>query len=121
MKTKILTLGLVFFLVFIYCEKQLSTGPDIPDFKPVKINYFSASAEHILLGQSSILSWSTSNASKVLMFCDDGVRMFRPGIAVVEKTGTMEVWPDRTTIYMLTASPMQGSESVSKTLWVTVE
>ncbi|MBA7605981.1 hypothetical protein ES703_13117 [subsurface metagenome] len=116
MKTKVLTLGLICLFIFAYCESPVS--PDIPDeiLLPV-IEYFTASPSQIAYGGSSTLSWSTVNTWKVLLFCDDGAHMFSPGVVVVEKTGTREVSPERTTVYRLVASG-NGSPILQITPWL---
>jgi len=76
-----------------------------------------ANPSQISYGGSSTLSWSTVNTWKVLLFCDDGAHMFSPGVTVVEKTGTMEVWPERTTVYRLVASG-NGSPILQITPWL---
>ncbi|MBA7465155.1 hypothetical protein ES707_00317 [subsurface metagenome] len=117
MRVKIFILGLICFFVFAYCESPVS--PDIPEevLLPA-IEYFIANPSQISYGESSTLSWSTVNTWKVLMFCDDdAVRMFRPGVCVVEKTGTMKVWPERTTFYRLVASG-KGSPILQITPWL---
>jgi len=110
MKTKILTILsilLICFFTLSYCKSPVS--PDIPEelLSPI-IKYFRADPGQISYGESSMLFWNTVNASKVVIFCDDGIDPFAPGIAVVEKKGAMEVWPKRTTIYTLVASSAGG-------------
>lgn len=102
MRMKVLTLGLICLFIFAYCESPVS--PDIPEevLLPA-IEYFTANPSQISYGESSTLSWSTVNTWGVVMFCDDGVKLFRPGVTEVEETGTKEVWPDRTTVYTLLA------------------
>lgn len=118
MKTKILILGLIcLFGLISGCEKL----PTRPDFQPVSINYFTANPEQVSFGEYSLLSWKTTNASKVDLFCDDGVDPFRPGISAVRKTGTMVVQPKRTIIYTLFAYPMGGSEPLSEMVCVIVD
>ncbi len=118
MRVKILTLGLICFFVFTYCESPVS--PDIPEevllLRPT-IEYFRASATQISYGESVALSWRTVNTWKVLLFCDDGAHSLSPGVRVVEKTGTLEVWPERTTIYRLVASG-SGSPILQLTPWL---
>lgn len=116
MRVKVLILGLICLFVFAYCESPVS--PDIPEelLLPA-IEYFRASPSQISYGESSTLSWSTVNTWKILLFCDDGAHMFWPGVCVVEKTGTMEVWPERTTIYTLVASG-KGSPILQITPWL---
>ena len=121
METKILILGLIcLFGLISGCEK-LPTSPDLPDFQPVSINYFTANPEQVSVGEYSMLSWKTTNASRVRLFCDDGLDPFHPGISAVWKTGTMVVQPKRTIIYTLFAYPMNGSEALSEMVCVIVD
>ena len=117
MRFKILALGLICIFIFAYCKSPVAPEPPIPPDEPLLpiIEYFRASQSQVSPGESSTLSWNTINASQVLMFCWDGVRY--PGICVVEKTGTKEVWPERTITYRLTA--YSGANSVSE--YITVE
>ncbi len=116
MRTKLLTLGLICFFILAYCKSPVS--PDIPEelLLPA-IEYFRASQSQISYGESSTLSWSTINTWEVLMFCDDGYHSLSPGVGVVEETGTMEVWPERTTVYTLVASG-NGSPILQITPWL---
>jgi hypothetical protein len=102
MKIKILSLVLICFFVFAYCESPESPEPPEEPLLP-EIEYFRASQSPISPGESSVLSWSTINAAQVLLFCWDNGQHNAPTVFVVEKTGTKEVWPDKTTIYRLTA------------------
>jgi uncharacterized cysteine cluster protein YcgN (CxxCxxCC family)/disulfide bond formation protein DsbB len=70
------------------------------------INSFTASPSSITSGQSSTLSWNTSNCNSVSM-----------GSSEVSPVGTQVVWPNQTTTYTLTAS---GSSGPAKTRTVTV-
>ena len=116
MRTKVLILGLICFLVFAYCESPVS--PDIPkEILLPAIEYFTASPSQISCGESSTLSWNTVNTWKVLLFCDDGAHVFSPGVVVVGKAGTKKVWPERTTVYRLVASGA-GSPILQVTPWL---
>ena len=102
MKIKILSLILICFFVFAYCESPESPEPPEEPLLPV-IEYFNADQTQISSGESSTLSWSTINAAQVLLFCWDNGQHNAPTVYVVEKAGTREVKPDKTTIYRLTA------------------
>jgi uncharacterized membrane protein len=64
------------------------------------INSFTANPNRISSGGSSTLSWSVSGATAVII---------DQGIGSVALTGTLTVYPTRTTIYILTASNEAGN------------
>jgi len=109
MRTKILILGLVCFFIFSYCKKGLPTSPDFSDVQSLKINYFTVSPSQILYGESSMLSWSVSNALKVVIDY---------GIGTVGQTGVKEVSPSEPTTYTLTAYSEDDSVTRSTKLVV---
>lgn len=92
MRVKILTLGLI-LLTIVSCKNPHSVDPSEVLNLPV-INHFTATPEQIFFGESSTLSWSVSNASKVEI---------DQGIGEVSAIGTMEVSPKERTMYTLTA------------------
>lgn len=98
MKIKILILGLILFLVFLYCKSPLS--PELNENLPI-IHYFKAEPETIRCGDLSILSWRVSNAIKVEL--DDG-----ENIISVQSKDSKEVYPKETTAYKLIASNNDG-------------
>jgi len=102
MRIKILSLVLIFLFVFAYCESPESPEPPEEPLFP-EIEYFRASQSQISPGESSTLSWNTVNAEQVLLFCWDNGQHNQPTIFVVDKTGTKEIWPDKTTVYRLIA------------------
>ncbi len=63
--------------------------------EPLLISSFDASPDSIKSGESAVLNWHVSGASKVNI---------EPGIGIVEPSGTASVSPDQTTTYKLTAS-----------------
>lgn len=63
--------------------------------EPLLISSFDASPDSIKSGDSAVLNWHVSGASKVNI---------EPGIGIVEPSGTASVSPDQTTTYKLTAS-----------------
>jgi len=79
-----------------------------PNNPPPEVN-FSASETEIESGESSILSWSTQNASSVTI---------SPDIGTVDTSGTYTVSPATTTTYTLTATGPAGSTEASKTITV---
>ncbi|HLQ43692.1 MAG TPA: hypothetical protein VK137_03100, partial [Planctomycetaceae bacterium] len=76
---------------------------------PPVINNFGASPSAIFAGQSTTLSWSTSNATAVSI--DNGV-----GSQPV--SGSVTVSPTQTTVYTLTATGPAGSVSAQTTIAV---
>ncbi len=85
MKIKILSLALIFLFVFAYCESPVAPEPPEEPVIPV-IEYFTADQTQISLGESSTLSWSTTNAEQVLLFCYDNGQWEQPTVFVVDKT-----------------------------------
>ncbi len=73
------------------------------------ITNFNASPNQINLGQSSTLSWATSNCTYISI----------SGIGNVNPTGSQVVYPTQTTTYTLTATGSNGS-SIYQTVTVTV-
>jgi endonuclease/exonuclease/phosphatase family metal-dependent hydrolase len=71
---------------------------------PPSVNSFVASPASISLGQSSTLSWTTSNASTVAI---------DQGIGSVASSGSVTVSPTSTTTYTLTATNSQGSTTAT--------
>ena len=76
---------------------------------PPEIGYFTATPNNILLGGSSTLSWSVSNASSVEI---------SSGVGVVAFTGTLSVSPITTTTYIITATNSYGWRSQTVTISV---
>jgi len=111
MRTKILTLGLICFLLITSCKKKINNpySPEIPNTQSLTIHYFTASPEEILYGEVSTLSWNVSNAVKVVI---------DSGIGEVSATGTRDVSPSEATTYMLTA--YGETDTASKTATVKV-
>lgn len=71
---------------------------------PPTIEYFTATPESIMLDSYSTLSWSTTNATAISV---------SPGVGTVSATGTVEVSPEDTTTYMLTATNSDGQDTKS--------
>ena len=112
-KVLLFFLCLTLFLSIPYCKKKLPTQPDIPDEPEIVlpiIEYFTATPESITLGESSILSWETKNATTITIDQDVGT---------VSAKDTKEVSPEETTTYTLTATNSDGQKIKSCT--VTVE
>ena len=105
MKIKVLTLGLVCLFALAFCKKTLPTSPDMEyAFVPV-INYFLATPAEIDPGGSSVLNWRVINATMVEI--DQGIGV------VPLVTGEVEVSPEATLIYTLTATNEHGSSTES--------
>jgi len=100
-------LCLSLFLSIPYCKKKLPTTPDIPTVVLPTIAYFTASPTSIMLDSSSTLSWSTTNATNITI---------DQGVGTVSAIGTVEVSPEDTTIYTLTATNSDGQKTASCTV-----
>jgi hypothetical protein len=91
--------------------------PNIPDltpepvYSPPSINSFSASKSSIEIGETVILTWTTTNAISVNI---------SPGVGAVAASGSTTVTPAASTTYTLIANNQAGS-SVSSTLTITVK
>ena len=92
------------FLSMPGCKKKLPTTPDIPTIVLPTIAYFTASPTSIMLDSSSTLSWSTTNATNITI---------DQGVGTVSAIGTVEVSPEDTTIYTLTATNSDGQKTQS--------
>ena len=109
---------LVLFLSFLGCEAELPTSPEAGF--PV-ISYFRATPSQITIGEISILSWDVYVAGLTAPHALTVVIHFEIGIPegmTVERVGTLEVHPEETTVYKLTAN-IDGN-SVSKSVMVTI-
>ncbi len=94
-------------------DTQVIVTPSYPNtnqysYAPV-VNSFTASPRYIQPGQSSILTWTVSNASNVLI---------SPSVGSVASTGAFTVQPAYTTTYTLTATGSNGTVSASTTVTV---
>ena len=107
--------SVLFFLCFMLflsipgCKKKLPTQPDIPTKILPSIEYFTATPESISSGESSILSWSVSNATNVTI---------DQGVGTVSAKATTEVNPEETTTYTLTATNSDGQKTQACTVEV---
>jgi len=114
MRIKILILGLI-FLILVVCKPgdediKSPYSPELPTTDQLTINYFTANPTKVLYGDSTMLSWSVSNAVKVFIDCR---------IGEVSAIGSREVSPSGTTTYMLTAYGESETKSRSAILEVT--
>lgn len=105
----------LFFLCFTLflmpgCKKKLPTQPDIPTTMAPTINYFLVLELSLKLGDSTTLYWDTFLATTVSI---------NPGIGNVSSKGEMQISPEQTTTYTLTATNSAGSKT--STCTVTVE
>lgn len=103
-------LCLSLFLSIPCCKKKLPTQPDIPELVAPTIEHFYAYPTEICLGSASTLSWSTTNATRVFINMVTGD---------LPATGTLDVYPEETTTYVLTAKNDVGIKLSSCT--VTIE
>lgn len=110
---KLGVLGLICLFIFAYCnspadpEIKKALNPE-PIILPT-INYFTATPLEIVMGNSSILSWSVKDAIRVEI---------DQGIGVVESEAAIEVSPATTTTYTLTAINNDGKKTASVTVTV---
>jgi hypothetical protein len=89
--------------------------PDIPSLTPrpiysPEINSFVANKSSVEVGETVILTWTTTNASSVTI---------SPGVGTVAASGSTTVTPAATTTYTLVANGKSGSQ-VSSTATITV-
>ncbi len=76
---------------------------------PVLVNYFEVLPRPIIQGENATLRWNTAGATRVTI--DNG-------IGEVPSSGTLQVAPDRSTVYTLTAS--NGATTLASTADLTV-
>ena len=76
---------------------------------PLTIEAFSADLNYIHVGDNVTLSWEVAGADEVVI---------EPGIGVVDASGSLEVSPEETTEYILTAT--QGTQTKHNILEITV-
>lgn len=107
-KMPLVFLCFMLFLSIPGCKKKLPTQPDIPTKILPTITSFTANPTSITLGESSTLSWSTTNATAISI---------NQGVGNVSATGTVEVSPGLgTTTFTLTATNSDGSKTRSCTV-----
>lgn len=101
-----------FLLIFHPCCKKNPMSPDIAAIILPTIEHFTANPESIEFMSDSIvnLSWSVKNATTV---------MIDQGIGTVSTAGTIQINPEETTTYTLTATNNDGSKSQSCIVQVT--
>lgn len=95
---------LLIILLFPYCE-----SPESPELKNPIINYFRASPSEIDYKESSTLSWDVDKATSVTI---------NQGIGAVGAYDSLEVSPEETTTYALTARNNDGQTTDSCTVTV---
>jgi len=93
------------------CKKKLPTQADIPTKVLPTIEYFHATPTSITIDGVSILSWSAKNATNITI---------NQGVGTVSAKGTVEVSPEETTTYTLTATNSDGQKTQSCKIEVTV-
>ncbi len=77
---------------------------------PLPTVTISADPETILLGQSSTLTWSTTNADSCVI---------EPGIGSVDVNGSTQILPTETTTYTITVTGASGTATADVTVTVT--
>ena len=106
-KMLLVFLCLSLFLSIPGCKKKLPTQPDIPVKILPTIEYFHANPESIKLDDLSTLSWSVKNATNITI---------DHGVGTVSAEATVDVSPEETTIYTLTATNSDGQKTASCTV-----
>lgn len=97
-----ITLGGILFLGACH-KKQPPPPPPPPPAPGAPTATLTASPDTINKGQSSTLSWQTSNATDVSI----------DGIGAVQASGTQQVTPAESTTYTLTAKGAGGTQSAT--------
>jgi len=100
-------LCLSLFLLISDCKKSPPTSQDIEELIKPTIEYFNAFPSSIKLGDSSTLSWSTTNATTVSI---------SQGIGAVSAVGMADVYPNESVTYTLTAKNNDGTKTSSCTV-----
>jgi len=85
-------------------EENQSSQENLPS-----IGSFNANPDIVEKGESSILTWSVTSATKVSI---------EPGIGTVSLTGSQRIFPDKNTTYTLTATNELGSVDATKVVYV---
>lgn len=106
---KVSVLFLVLAMFFSGCGKKSPTTPEPPPTPAPTINSFTATPSIVAKGDSSMLEWSTTNATSCTI--DNG-------IGGVSSTSLEFVYPEETTTYTLTATNETGSRTATCTVEV---
>src|SRR5258708_1148963 len=108
---RVLALGLGIFGggSFAGCGVLGGGGNAPPPPPPPPTATLSANPSTITAGQSTTLTWQTSNATSVSI---------SPGIGAVGASGSMQVTPASTTPYQITATGPGGTQQASATVTV---
>jgi peptidoglycan-associated lipoprotein len=99
-------------LVIAGCRKKEVPPPPPPPPPPAPTASLSANPDSIEQGQSTTLTWQTSNATDVSI--DNGV-------GAVQPNGSQQVSPGESTTYTLTAKGPGGSQSATARVTVTAK
>jgi peptidoglycan-associated lipoprotein len=102
-----LVLGLACLVVFAGCKKKVATAPPAPPpaAPPAQPTVtLNASPTSVNSGQSSTLSWSSTNATDLDI---------QPGVGKVSPQGSTPVTPTESTTYTITASGPGGSATAT--------
>src|SRR5580693_1205186 len=106
--TLIFALGAVLFLGA--CHKKTPPPPPPPPPPAAPTASLSANPNTVEKGQSTTLSWETSNATDVSI----------DGVGAVQPSGSQQVTPADSTTYTLTAKGAGGSQSATARVTVTM-
>ena len=106
--TLIFTLGAILFLGA--CHKKTPPPPPPPPPPPAETTAsLTANPATVEKGQSTTLSWQTTNATDVSI----------EGIGAVQSTGSQQVTPNDSTTYTLTAKGAGGTQTATARVTVT--
>jgi PKD repeat protein len=85
---------------------------------PVKIDFFSAAPTSIAKGEQAILTYSVQNAKRIVITASDGTVVRSVSVSQPSVKQSVNVAPDKTTIYTLTASNDSGESALPATVQV---
>jgi hypothetical protein len=88
----------------ISTEESQASQENLPS-----ISSFNADPDIVAIGESSVLSWSVTSATKVSI---------EPEVGTVSLTGSQRIFPDKNTTYTLTATNELGSVDATKIVYV---
>ena len=109
MKWKVIVLAIAAILTVSACKKKVAPAPPTPPPPPTTAASLTANPATIQQGQSTMLSWTTQNATEITL----------EGIGRVGANGSQLVMPSASTTYHLTAKGAGGTQQASARVTVT--